>query len=96
MYKHGTFWVSACRSHRETTKVNNCTVKGIVSEFPFQFFHVARFRAHSKRQNWPPRQVLKRVFLKSFSLKTVVHIIVKDQRLTLTFCLIVEFSLRLD
>ena len=96
MYKCGTFWVSTCRSHRETTKVNNCTVKGIVSELPFQFFHVARFRAHSKRQNWPPRQVLKRVFLKSFSLKTVVHIIVKDQRLTLTFCLIVEFSLRLD
>ena len=80
MYKYGTFRVSTCRSQRETTKVNNCTVTGIVSEFPFQFYQVAkstRFRAHSKRQNWPPRQILKRVFLKSFSRKTVVHIIVE-------------------
>ena len=64
MYKYGTFWVSTCRSPRETTKVNNCTVKGIVSEFPFQFYQVAkytRFRAHSKRQDRPSRQVLKRV-----------------------------------
>ena len=35
MCKYGTFRVSTCRSHRETTKVNNCTVNGIVSEFPF-------------------------------------------------------------
>ena len=57
--------VSTCRSHSETIEVNNCTVKGIISEFPFQFYHVAkspRFRAHSKLQNWPPRQVLNRVF----------------------------------
>ena len=35
MYKCDTFWVSTCRSRRETTKVDNCTVKGRVSEFPF-------------------------------------------------------------
>ena len=69
MYKCGTFWVSTCRSHRETTKVNNCRVKGIVSEFSFQFYNVARFRAHSKGQDWPPRQVLKRVFLRVFRLR---------------------------
>ena len=81
MYKCGTFWVSTCRSHRETTKANNCTVKGIVSEFPFQFYQTAkstRFRAHSKRQNWPSRQVLiNRGFLKSFAFRTVMRIIVK-------------------
>ena len=82
MYKYGTFRVSTCRSQRETTKVNNCAVKGIVSEFPFQFYQVAkstRFRAHSKRQNWPPRQVLINTgFLKKcFAFKTVVRIIVK-------------------
>ena len=65
MYKYGTFQVSTCRSHRETTKVNNCTVKRAVSEFHFQVYQVAkstRFRAHAKRQNWPPRGFFKEFF----------------------------------
>ena len=59
MYKYSTFRVSTGRSHRETTKENNCTctVKQIVFEFHFQVYHVAKstmLMAHSNIRTGHP------------------------------------------